>query len=129
MPYDPQTNGAAENAVKLFKGTLKAIMLGLERQIEARVPIDHPIVTWMAVYAAQVRTMTVRGSDGKTAHQRARGAPSSTRLLSFGETCRYKARSQKRAYQEHAGHGASAHGSVSIGEQDSISYMTKPWEE
>ena len=83
VPYDPQTNGAAENAVKLFKGTLKAMMLGLERQLEARVPIDHPIVTWMAVYAAQVRTMTVRGSDGKTAHQRARGTPSSTRLLSF----------------------------------------------
>jgi hypothetical protein len=49
VPYDPQTNGAAENAVKLFKGTLKAILLSFERRVEARIPVDHPVMTWMVV--------------------------------------------------------------------------------
>ena len=84
VPYDPQTNGAAENAVKLLKGTLRSNQLGLERQIKARVPIDHPILTWLVPYAAQVRTMRVRGNDGHTAQQRARGSESATRLLPFG---------------------------------------------
>ena len=31
MPYDPQTNGAAENAMRLVKGMLKVLLLGMER--------------------------------------------------------------------------------------------------
>ena len=36
VPYDPQTNGAAEGAVKLVKGMFKVLLLGLERQLQAR---------------------------------------------------------------------------------------------
>ena len=67
VPYDPQTNGAAAAAVRLLKGTLKANLLGLERQINARVPVDHPIVAWMVRYSATVRTLRVKGPDGNTA--------------------------------------------------------------
>ena len=95
VPYDPQTNGAAENAVRLLKGTLRANMLGLERQIQARIPIDHPVIAWMIAYAAHARTMRVRGSDGRTAHQRVKGSEASTRMIPFGETCRYKGRANE----------------------------------
>ena len=91
VPYDPQTNGAAESAVRLLKGTLKANLLSLERHIQARVPVDHPIVTWLVSHAAGVRTMRVKGPDGRTAQQRARGSAISTILIPFGEVCRYKA--------------------------------------
>ena len=30
VPYDPQTNGAAENAVRLSKGSIRANLMGLE---------------------------------------------------------------------------------------------------
>ena len=72
VPYHPQTNGAAENAVKLLKGTLKANLLSLERQIQARIPLDHTVVTWLVTFSANVYTSRVRGRDGKAAQQQVR---------------------------------------------------------
>ena len=44
--HDLQTNGAAENAVTLVKGRFRTLLPGLERQLWARVPLDHPMVAW-----------------------------------------------------------------------------------
>ena len=96
VPYALQTNGAAENAVRLLKGTLRANLLSLERQLRARIPLDHPILAWLVSHSANIRTMRVKGPDGRTAHQRANGAGSSVGLLPFGEMCRYKCRSQEK---------------------------------
>ena len=95
VPYDPQINGAAEAAVRLFKSTIRANLLSLERQIKARVPIDHPVVAWLVRYSATVRTLRIKGTDGKTAHQRVKGSSSIVRLIPFGEVCRYKSRAQE----------------------------------
>ena len=64
VTYDPQTNGAAGNAVRPFKGSLRANLLSFERQLQARIPVNHPILAWLVTYAASVRTMRVRGPDG-----------------------------------------------------------------
>ena len=37
----------------------------------------------------------VKGQDGKTAYLRVRGKPFRTMLMTFGEQCRYKMRSQE----------------------------------
>ena len=95
VPYDPQTNGAAENAVRLVKGMFKVLLLSLEREIRARIPLDHPIVPWLFRHGAFLRALEVRGQDGKTAYQRARGGRGPQRLLAFGELCRYKCRAQE----------------------------------
>jgi hypothetical protein len=96
VPYDPQTNGAAENAVRLLKGSLRVNLLSFERQIQARIPVQHPILTWLVTYAASVRNMRVRGQDSRTAQQLARGSGASTRLIPFGQVCRFKARSKEK---------------------------------
>ena len=44
VPYDPQTNGAAESACRLVKGMFKVLLLGLERELKTRIPLDHPII-------------------------------------------------------------------------------------
>ena len=95
VPYDPQTNGAAESTVRLMKGMFKVLLLSLEKQLNARIPLDHPIVAWMIAHGAMLRTLLVKGEDGKTAHQRARGTTGNLRLLAFGELCRYKCRAQE----------------------------------
>jgi hypothetical protein len=96
VPYDPQTNGAAENAVRLVKGMFKVLLLGLERELEARVPLDHPIASWLFKHGAYLRALQVKGEDGKTAHQRVRGSSGPQRLLAFGELTRYKCRAQEK---------------------------------
>jgi hypothetical protein len=78
-----------------MKGMFKVVLLGLERQLNARIPLDHPIISWLLMHGAMLRTLLVRGDDGMTAHQRARGASGNLRLLSFGEMCRYKCRAQE----------------------------------
>ena len=83
VPYDPQSNGAAEGAVRRLKGSLRTIIMGFENRLEAKIPLDHPIMAWAIVHAAHIRTCRVKGSDGKTAQQRARGTTHPDRLMEF----------------------------------------------
>ena len=84
-PYDPQSNGAAETAFRLTKGSMRALQMGLENDIRARIPVGHPIIAWMARHAAMIQTMKVVGGDGMTAWQRVRGAACNIKLINFGE--------------------------------------------
>ena len=59
VPYDPQSNSAAENAVRLPKWPIRANLLSLERQIQASIPVDQPILAWLVTYAASVRNMRI----------------------------------------------------------------------
>ena len=74
VPYDPQTNGSAETGVRLVKGHVRTLKMGLERRLKRRIPPNHPILTWLVRHAADLLTYRVRGEDGKTPYQRVRGA-------------------------------------------------------
>ena len=93
--YDPQANGAAEVGVRLLKNHLRTLRCNLENEIGHRVPVRHPLVAWMASHAAALITWCAKGHDGRTAYQRVRGKEFRTRLLAFGEACRFKNRSQE----------------------------------
>ena len=63
--------------------------------MSSRIPLDHPLLTWLVAHTAYVRTVRVVGPDGATAQQRDRGNPNFPVLLTFGELCRYKTRSKE----------------------------------
>ena len=85
VPYDPQTNGDAEAAVGVLKSSIRTFRLGVERQINARIPLGHPVMTWLVRHAAFVRTLRVVGADGKTAYQRLKGRDTAgPKLVGFG---------------------------------------------
>ena len=46
--YDPQANGAAEAAVKQWKGMFRTQKAALERRLGMRVPAKHPLTSWLA---------------------------------------------------------------------------------
>ena len=93
--YDPQANGSAEVAVRLLKGHLRTLRSSLEAQIGFRIPVRHALMTWLVRHAAALISWCAKGHDGQTAHQRVRGREFRTRLLTFGECCSFKNRSQE----------------------------------
>jgi hypothetical protein len=94
-PYDPQSNGGIEIGVKLVKGHLKTMRSALQKKIGHKIPVAHPILTWLIEHCANIVTWLARGKDGRTAYQRVRGRPFNGKLLHFGECCRSKARSRE----------------------------------
>jgi hypothetical protein len=110
VPYDPQSNGAAESAVRLLKGSVRTLQLGLERQIRARIPVGHPIMAWLVRHAACVRTLRMVGADGLSAYQRVKGRDTAgPKLIGFGENCRFETRSQQQNTTDH-GFGVQVYG-------------------
>ena len=95
VPYDPQTNGRAEAAVKLLKGLLSVHKLSLERRLRHHIPPAHPLMAWLALHVAFLRTTQVVGNDGLTAWHRIRGRAFNQKLHLFGEVVRYKCRAQE----------------------------------
>ena len=93
--YDPQANGSAEVGVKLLKGHYRTLRSCLESKIGHRIPVRHPLTAWMIRHAANLVTWCSKGHDGRTAYQRVRSREFRTRLLTFGEVCRFKNRSQE----------------------------------
>ena len=103
-PYDSQANGAVEAAVKQVRTRLRTMKLCLERRIGRRIPPRHPVMAWLASHVSAVIRFRVRGPDGKTPYERVRMRPFNTKLICFGERCRYKDRSKEPEHDEHKWH-------------------------
>ena len=93
--YDPQANGSAEVGVKLVKGHFRCLRSSLEEHLGHRIPVRHPLMTWLVRHAANVITWCSKGHDGQTAYQRVRQRQFTTRLMGFGEVCSFKLRAQE----------------------------------
>lgn len=81
--YDPQSNGAAESVVTVWKGMFRTQRSALEERIGARIPAKLPLSAWVAKWAGGILVI---------AYQRVRGKPFTTRLQALGEMVRYKLR-------------------------------------
>ena len=88
--YDPQANGAVENAVGRVKGLLRTYTLAMESRLGHRVPPDHPVIAWMVQHVAFNMNVSVKSDDGLTAYERIRMRPFTTRMLECCEYCRHK---------------------------------------
>ena len=82
---DPQANGAIENAVGGFKGLLRTYVVALETRLGHRVPPEHPVIAWLAEHTAYLMTVRVKGEDGRSAYERVRMRPFTTRMMEFGK--------------------------------------------
>ena len=89
VPYDSNTNGDAENAVKQLQKQLRTVKLCLESRVRQRIPNQHPLLSWLVEHAAWMLTTLSLGPDGFTSYQRVRGRDFGKRLVGFGERVLY----------------------------------------
>ena len=85
VAHEHESNGTIENGVKLFKGLFRVHLIALEKKIDGHIPIDHPIISWLAEFIGDVVSKYLVGMDGKTAFERLFGKACREEHLEFGE--------------------------------------------
>ena len=93
-PYDSQANGKVESGVKSVRGMARTLQVAFEDKLNSKIPATHAVMHWLVSHAADVLTWRIRGLDGLTAYQRARGKPFVYKLIGFAEQCNFKTNSK-----------------------------------
>ena len=83
--YDPKSNGAAEKAVDMSMGQMRAIKIGLEKRIKVRIETTWAVLTWITEHACMMLNRYQVGRDGKTPYRRVMGKECDQKTLEFGE--------------------------------------------
>ena len=82
---ESQSNGKAEAAVQAIEDQLRVMKAALESRISARIPSQHPVMKWLAEYAAVVLNKYAIQPSGHSAYQDLHGKRVSEKLVEFGE--------------------------------------------
>ena len=86
---ESQSNGRAENAVQRLEDMLRTYKCALETNVGFRVPIGHPVISWMVKHAASVYNRHVCNDEGTTPYEYIHGQRSRGKLAEFGEQVFY----------------------------------------
>ena len=54
--YDPSGNGEVEATVKQFQGILRTNKRDLEKRMGAKLPVEHPLYSWLVEYCGFTST-------------------------------------------------------------------------
>ena len=81
--HDPKANGVAERAVREFKEQLRAVKIGLERRVKAKLDPKLPILLWMIKHAVETLNWFLVGADGRTPHYRMYNKHFNGKILEF----------------------------------------------
>ena len=78
-----------ERSVRTLKEHRHCMLLALEGRIGARIPPDHPVLSWLTEYAAAVLRRAKVGPDGKTAYERSKSKAFELPVAEFAEKVTY----------------------------------------
>ena len=72
-PGESQTNGEAERSVGIFEDQFRTLKYALEQHLKRRLPISHPVTSWMIEHTAWVLNKFHLEADGRTGYGRLHG--------------------------------------------------------
>ena len=76
--------------VRILRGLFRTLKLCLEGRIGRKLPINHPMTSWLLEHTSLLLNACIRGEDGSTAWARVRGRAFGQRLIGFGESILWK---------------------------------------
>ena len=82
---ESQSNGLVERAVRSIKDQVRTLRLALQKRVGCRIPVDHPIMTWMVKHAGELISKYQLNRDGQTAYYNVFGKPCKDIIAEIGE--------------------------------------------
>ena len=83
---ESKANGGMEKAVRTWAGQFRTLKSHFEYETKTRIPLHHPLLQWMAWWAAGIYNRFAVRHHGRTAHEYATGHKTKLPVACFGET-------------------------------------------
>ena len=84
-PGESQSNGLAERSVGIWEDQFRTLKHALELRLKHRLPLNHPVTSWLVVHTAWVSNNLHLDADGRTAYGKSHGREGHERVCEFGE--------------------------------------------
>ena len=85
-----QSNGVVERAIGSAVAQMRVLKDALEGKLGGSIEVKHPVMAWIAEYAALTLNRFEVSADGKTAYERSKSKKAKTMGLEFGEAVMWK---------------------------------------
>ena len=73
---ESEANGAVERAIQTWEGQVRTMKDALEHRLQAEIPPEHAIMTWIVEHAATLVRRSLVSVDGRTPYEKIKGRPS-----------------------------------------------------
>ena len=87
---ESQCNGAVEQAVRRWRGQLRTLKLAYEDNMNTKLPVSHPLMGWLILWAGEVLLKYNVRESGRTAYESITGHRVKHPVVMFGETLNFK---------------------------------------
>ena len=87
---ESKSNGLMQRAIRTRQGMLRTTKCHVERVAAARVPLLHPLVEWMILWAATLLYRFKNNRYGRTPYQMVTGHQSNRPIAPFGEVVHFR---------------------------------------
>ena len=92
---ESQSNSEVERAIRTWRGQFRVLRVQLEENIGTKVPITHPLIGWMVIWAGELIMKFAVKENGRTGYENITRHKCNHPLVMFGETMYFKVASLK----------------------------------
>ena len=84
-PGESSSNALAERSVGMFENQFRTLKSALKIRLRHRLPVSHPVTSWLVEHTCWVLNIFHFDSEGRTAYGRLHGREGHERICEFGE--------------------------------------------